>query len=137
LAVSSAAQAQIGGGYGGGGGGYGGGGGGGYGGSGGGSHAHRQVDPPPSSDPTAPVTPPKPVKPPKPVSEAEIVGVVKAIDPGSNQVTIAYEPIEARNWPAGTMPFTAYKAAVLKDVTVGEKIRFKLDGQQITELAPY
>lgn len=129
-AATSAVQAQTTGGAGG----YGGGG---YGGGGHGGHRGQGSQPASSSSPTAPVTPARPVKPPKPVSDAEIVGVVKAIDPAAGRITIAYEAIEARNWPPGEMPFTAYKSAVLKDVTVGEKIRFKLDGQQITELAPY
>jgi hypothetical protein len=84
-------------------------------------------------------TPPPapPPKPPTPLNQDEIVGVVKAIDPAAAQVTIAYEAVDARNWPPGTMPFTVYKSALLKDVTVGERVRFKLDGQQITELLPY
>jgi hypothetical protein len=81
--------------------------------------------------------PPAHVRPPTPLNESEIVGVVKAIDPAAGRITIAYEAIAARNWPPGVMPFTTYKSAVLKDVTVGEKVRFKLDGQQITEIAPY
>jgi Cu(I)/Ag(I) efflux system protein CusF len=81
--------------------------------------------------------PPQRARPPKPLSDSDIVGVVKQIDPASGRVTIAYEPVEARNWPAGIMPFTVYKNDVLQGVTVGEKVRFKLDGQQITELQPY
>ena len=76
-------------------------------------------------------------KPPKPVNQIEIVGVVKAVDLEANRVTIAYEAVEGLNWPAGTMPFTAYKADLLKTVSVGEKVRFKLDSQQITDLTPY
>jgi hypothetical protein len=103
-------------------------------------HGQRNQDDgqtPGASSATGPVTPAKPPPPPKPVSASEIVGVVKAVDPEANQITIAYEAVEARNWPPGTMPFTAYKSSVLKDVTVGEKVRFKLDGQQITDISPF
>jgi hypothetical protein len=127
FAVSSVADAQTmgGGGYGGGGG------------HGGGGRHNPSSQPSSSDSPTGPVTPARPVKPPKPISEGEIVGVVKAVDPDSGRITIAYEAIEARNWPAGVMAFTAYKSAVLKQANVGEKIRFKLDGQQITEINPF
>jgi len=77
------------------------------------------------------------VKPPKPTNQIEIVGVVKAIDPEAQRVTIAYDAVEGLNWPHGTMPFAVYKPDLLKTVTVGERVRFKLDSQQITELTPY
>ena len=88
-----------------------------------------------SSSPASSTTPAP--KPPKPENQIEIVGVVKAIDLDANRITIAYEAVEGLNWPAGTMPFTAYKADLLKTVSVGQKVRFKLDSQQITELTPY
>ena len=89
-----------------------------------------------SSGPTAaPAAPP--VKPPKPTNQIEIVGVVQSLDPANERVTITYEPVDGLNWPAGTMPFTVYNADLLKTVTVGERVRFKLDAQQITELTPY
>jgi Cu/Ag efflux protein CusF len=119
----------MGGGMGGGGGGGGmGGGGGGHGGRGGRGHA-------PPSDPTATPTPAPTAA--KPVSGVEIVGVIKAIDPGSNRVTIAYEDVDELHWPAGTMPFVVSKSALLKDASIGEKVRFKLDSQQISTLTPY
>lgn len=71
------------------------------------------------------------------MSSIEIVGVIKAIDPNTNRITIAYEDVEALNWPAGTMPFVVSKTELLKSATVGEKVRFKLDSQQIAALAPY
>jgi Cu/Ag efflux protein CusF len=119
LAAASAAQAQMGGGGGGGGGGRG------HGGGGGGGHAPGSS----ASSPAAPRT--------KPFSEPEIVGVVKLIEPGTGRVTIAYEPVEALNWPAGTQPFPVSKTALLKDLTVGEKIRFRLDSQQIATIQPF
>ncbi len=75
-------------------------------------------------------------KPPKPVDEVEIVGVVTGIDLDAQRVTIAYDAVDALNWPHGTMPFAVYKPELLKTVTVGERVRFKLDSQRITELTP-
>jgi len=88
-----------------------------------------------STSPASSATPAP--KPPKPTNQIEIVGVVRAIDLDAKSITIAYEAVEGLNWPAGTMPFTAYKADLLKTVSVGQKVRFKLDSQQITELTPY
>jgi Cu/Ag efflux protein CusF len=115
LVAASAAQAQGGGGRGRGGGGGGGGG--------------KGGPPAGGSAPSA--------KPAKPFTEPEIVGVVKVIDPDTGRVTIAYEPVEALNWPAGTQPFLVSKTALLKDLTVGEKVRFKLESQQIATIRPF
>jgi Cu(I)/Ag(I) efflux system protein CusF len=71
------------------------------------------------------------------MNQVEIVGVVKAIDLDARRVTIAYDAVDELNWPHGTMPFTAYKADLLKTVSVGERVRFTLDSQQINTLAPY
>ena len=73
----------------------------------------------------------------KPVNEAENVGVIKAIDLSTSRVTIAYEPIEAMNWPKGTMPFAVSKPELLKDVAIGQKVRFRLDSQAVIDLKPY
>ena len=78
-----------------------------------------------------------PAPAPKPVSDSDIVGVVQAIDPAASRVTIAYEPVEARQWPRGTMPFVVARPELLTGVSVGEKVRFKLDSQQIVALGPY
>lgn len=88
-----------------------------------------------SSTPAAAATPAP--KPPKPENQIEIVGVVRGIDPDAKRITIAYEAVEGLNWPAGTMPFTVYNADLLKAVSVGQRVRFKLDSQQITDLTPY
>ena len=117
LLVASAAQAQMGGG-----------GGGGRGHGGGGRGGHQQG----GAKPTAPAAPAA-----KPFSQPEIVGVVKAIDPESGRVTIAYEPVEALDWPAGSQPFGVSKSALLKDLTVGEKVRFQLESQQIAAIRPF
>jgi Cu/Ag efflux protein CusF len=63
--------------------------------------------------------------------------VVDAIDLDAKRITIAYEAVDELGWPHGTMPFAVYKADLLKTVSVGERVRFKLDAQQITELTPY
>lgn len=72
-----------------------------------------------------------------PVSQVDIIGVVMAIDAAGDRMTIAYQPVEARNWPAGTMPFVVADPALLKTATVGEKVRFRLDSQQIVALHPF
>jgi Cu/Ag efflux protein CusF len=107
-------------------------------GAGGGGHRHgRGNGQPPSggsggaSRPTA--APSRPVV----VSDSDIIGVVKAIDPASNRITIAYEPVLVRNWPAGTMPFVVARPELLTGASVGEKVRFKVDSQRIVELNPY
>jgi Cu/Ag efflux protein CusF len=71
------------------------------------------------------------------VSSIEIIGVIKAIDADANRITIAYEDVEGLNWPAGTMPFVVSKTELLKGASVGEKVRFKLESQQISALTPY
>ena len=92
----------------------------------------------PSGGSTTPATAQTPVpKPPKPTNQVVITGVVEAVDPAANQITITYDAVDELNWPRGTMPFSAYKPELLKGVTVGQHVRFKLDSQQITELTPY
>jgi len=122
LMASTAAHAQMGGGGGGGGGGRRGGGGGG---------AHPQTTAP---TPTAQTPAPPPQKAP---GQIEIVGVVTAIDAATDRVTINYEETDGLNLPAGTRPFEVAKSALLKDVTVGEKVRFTLESQQIAYLQPF
>jgi Cu(I)/Ag(I) efflux system protein CusF len=122
LMAASAAHAQMGGG-GMGGGHRGGGGGGGRGGGSGGSQ------------PSAPSAPP--AKPATPVNKLQFVGVVKAIDAQTGRITIAYDPVEAINWPAGTQPFPVAKTAMLSAATVGQKVRFNLDSGEISALTPF
>jgi Cu/Ag efflux protein CusF len=120
LLAATSAHAQIGGGGGRGGGG---------GGRGGGQKA-----PPSSSAPTASSTP---IPRQTPLSEISIVGVIRAIDAAGGRVTIAYEPVDALDWPAGTMPFVVAKPTLLDGATVGEKVRFKLESQQISWLTAF
>ncbi|HEY3888256.1 MAG TPA: copper-binding protein [Caulobacteraceae bacterium] len=112
---------------------------GGQGGPGGGGGGHRHGGgngQPPSGGSGGPHQSPPPSRPVV-VSDSDIIGVVKAIDPVSNRITIAYEPVLVRNWPAGTMPFVVAKPELLTGATVGEKVRFKVDSQRIVELNPY
>ncbi|HEX3885933.1 MAG TPA: copper-binding protein [Phenylobacterium sp.] len=120
LMAATAASAQPGGG------GHGHGGGGGGGGSGGGGGG--------SSGGPAPSAPRRAQTP---VNQLQIVGVVKAIDAAAGRITIAYEPVEALNWPSGTQPFPVAKSALLNGVTVDEKVRFTLDSGEIATLKPF
>jgi len=129
LAAASAAHAQYGGG---GGGGMGGGMGGGHGGGhrGGGKRSQPDSAPKPDGEPA-------PGRRQTPLNKVEIVGVIKAIDPAAGRITIAYDEVDALNWPAGTMPFVVSKTALLNGASVGEKVRFRIESQQISDLAPY
>jgi Cu/Ag efflux protein CusF len=74
---------------------------------------------------------------PAPDAKIQLIGVVKAVDPGSDRVTIAYEANDALNWPDGSNTFVVLKKELLKDVTVGERVRFTLNSQQIATLLPF
>jgi Cu/Ag efflux protein CusF len=109
-----------------------------FGGAGGGGHRHGGGSGQPPSGGSGSSSRPSAAAPrPVPVSDTDIIGVIKAIDPASNRITIAYEPVLARNWPAGAMPFVVSKPELLTGATVGEKVRFKVDSQRIVELTPY
>ncbi len=115
---------------------YGGGGMGGGMGGGGGGHRGRGQRPQTSTTPTArPDTPRATTQ--TPLGKIVIVGVVKAIDPVGQRITIAYEPVDALNWPAGEQPFEVARTSLLTGVTVGEKVRFNVESQQIAALVPY
>ena len=66
-----------------------------------------------------------------------IVGVVRALGPEADRVTITYGEVDDLNWPAGTMPFVVSTPKLLDGVTIGEKVRFKLESQHIYELTPF
>ena len=103
-----------------------------------GGHRHGGRGGQPSSDSGAsPARPSVPMPSPVPVDKTDIIGVVQAIDPNAGRVTIAYEAVAARNWPHGTMPFVVNHPSLLAGVTVGEKVRFRLESEQITDLGPY
>jgi len=62
-------------------------------------------------------------------ANAEGVGVVQAVDRVEGTVTIKHQAIASIHWPAMTMTFKAAKPELLKDVKVGEHIRFGLHTQ--------
>ncbi len=72
-----------------------------------------------------------------PLNKVEIVGVIKAIDTAGGRITIAYDEVDALNWPAGTNSFPVSKTSLLNGARVGEKVRFRIESQQIEDLAPY
>jgi Cu/Ag efflux protein CusF len=121
LIAASPAYAQYGGGMGGGGGGHRGGG--------------RRQQPPPDS--SAPASAPAPPTRRTPTGKVPIIGVVKAIDLKGQRITIAYDEVDSLNWPAGVMPFAVEKTSLLDGVSVGEKVRFNVESQQISALEPY
>lgn len=84
-----------------------------------------------------PATTTPPLPPATPVNQVEIVGVIEQISRETERLTIAYEPVDARNWPAGTMPFVVSKPALFDGLSVGQKVRFRLESEQISELHPY
>ncbi len=118
LLTASAANAQFGGGHGGGG----------RGGGGGGQPPNGSPANGGGGPPAAKVVPP---------DQIDIVGVVQSIDPATDRITIAYQPVDALDWPAGSKPFEVAKSALLSGVTVGEKVRFRLESLQIYVLQPF
>ncbi|MCI3130780.1 copper-binding protein [Phenylobacterium aquaticum] len=81
----------------------------------------------------APVPPPV-ARAPVNLSDYMAYGVVEGIDAANGQVTITYQPIEVMNWPAGTKPFQVSRSKLLEGVAVGDKVGFKMESQQITQL---
>ena len=71
------------------------------------------------------------------MNQIMIVGVIRALDPATERVTIAYDPVDQLNWPAGVMPFAVAKTGLLSDLKVGQKVRFRLENQRIVELNPF
>ncbi len=123
LAVATAAHAQ-----------YGGGGmGGGHGGGG-----HRGGKRPADADPAPSTAAADPApRHETATNKAMITGVIDAIDPAAGRVTISYDEVDALNWPAGTTPFVVSKPALLAGASVGEKVRFRIESQQVVDLQPY
>lgn len=89
--------------------------------------------PPAGSDSGAPHRRDPAPRPPDP-SQVVITGVVKALGPEPDRVTIAYDAVEALNWPAGTTPFVVTNTALLSGVAIGQKVRFKIESAHIYEL---
>lgn len=60
------------------------------------------------------------------VKHSKGTGTVTAIDPAKGTVTLDHGEIVELQWPAMNMGFAA-KPEVLKDVKVGDKVRFEFD----------
>ena len=88
------------------------------------------------SPPPADADAPRPARQ-VPLSQIEIIGVIQALDPAAERVTIAYEAVDQLNWPAGAMPFAVGKSGLLGDMKVGQKVRFRLENQRIVDLKPF
>jgi Cu/Ag efflux protein CusF len=73
----------------------------------------------------------------KPANQIVITGVVRAIDAPNDRITIDYDENEALGWPHGSKPFEVEKPALLQGVTVGEKVKFKLESSQISEIKAF
>lgn len=65
-----------------------------------------------------------------------LTGVVLAVDPAADRVTIAYDPCEALGWPAGSMPFSMARSGLLGDIQLRQKVRFRLENHRIAEFLP-
>ncbi|HEY3814681.1 MAG TPA: copper-binding protein [Caulobacteraceae bacterium] len=73
----------------------------------------------------------------KPANQIVITGVVRAIDAPNDRITIDYDENEALGWPHGSKPFEVEKPGLLQGVTVGEKVKFKLESSQISEIKAF
>jgi Cu(I)/Ag(I) efflux system protein CusF len=73
-------------------------------------------------------------------TDAQGVGVVKAIDAAKGTITLQHQTITTIGWPAMTMPFKVASLDLLKNVKVGDKVRFGLhpDGMNsaMTSITP-
>jgi Cu/Ag efflux protein CusF len=106
--------------------------------SAGGGHGHGGRRGDGSGGPAAGARPSNaPSPPPTPVDQVQVVGVVQAIDAVAGRITIQYEATEALNLPAGTTPFEVSKTGLLQGVSVGEKVRFRLESHQIADIKPF
>jgi hypothetical protein len=64
------------------------------------------------------------------------VGVVREIGP-ADRITIEYEEAPALALPAGSRSFVVGKTSLLDGISVGEHVRFRLDSQEVSVLAPF
>jgi len=119
LAAGTSAQAQFGGG------------------GGGGGHRHGGGGSPNTGSSAPPSTGSTPRPAPTPSDQVVIVGVVRALGPEADRVTITYDAVDDLNWPAGTTPFVVSSPKLLDGVTIGEKVRFKLESEHIYQLTPF
>ncbi|MEY2161247.1 MULTISPECIES: copper-binding protein [Pseudomonadota] len=59
-------------------------------------------------------------------TQAQGVGIVKAIDTAKATITLQHQAIAAIGWPAMTMTFKVDPPMLLQRVKVGESVRFTL-----------
>lgn len=59
-------------------------------------------------------------------TQAQGIGVVKAVDTAKGTITLQYQAIATIGWPAMTMTFKADPLALLQKVKVGDKVKFTL-----------
>ncbi|MGC3874583.1 copper-binding protein [Halomonas sp. GXIMD04776] len=61
-------------------------------------------------------------------------GTVKALHPEKQEVILTHGPIESFGWPAMTMPFKVADSASMKELSVGDEVRFEIkkSGNDIT-----
>ncbi|ODU66620.1 MAG: copper-binding protein [Rhodanobacter sp. SCN 65-17] len=73
-------------------------------------------------------------------TQAQGVGIVKAIDTAKGTITLQHQAIAAIGWPAMTMTFKADPPTLLAKVKVGEKVQFTLHpagmASTVTAIAP-
>ena len=59
-------------------------------------------------------------------TEAQGVGVIRAIDTAQGTITLEHQAIASIGWPAMTMKFKVASAELLQGLKVGEKVQFTL-----------
>jgi Cu(I)/Ag(I) efflux system periplasmic protein CusF len=59
-------------------------------------------------------------------TDAQGMGIVKAIDTAKNTITLQHEAITSIGWPAMTMTFQVASPDLLKAAKVGDKVKFTL-----------
>ena len=62
-----------------------------------------------------------------PQKSALVDGLVRKVDKASARLTIAHGPLESLGMPAMTMAFSVKDPAMLRQVKVGDRIRFVAD----------
>jgi Cu(I)/Ag(I) efflux system protein CusF len=59
-------------------------------------------------------------------TEAQGIGIVKAIDTAQGTITLQHQAIASIHWPAMTMPFKVASPDLLKVAKAGDKVQFTL-----------
>lgn len=61
-------------------------------------------------------------------------GTIETIDLKKHQITIKHDAIKAIDWPAMTMPFTAFENLDISQWKAGDKIKFQLDKDKTNQI---